>query len=127
MFDIKQKLINSSLLKGKKQKSEKFFQNNLKNLYRLNKKSGASLIKLTVGQSYFVFNANRKGKNVSYFYVSKNRLAAAIKETNKHKLFKNLDTIGSVAKIVKERQEQVLLNKKFMYFYRWSKTKNPTF
>jgi hypothetical protein len=121
MFELKEKIINSSLVKGKKRKSEKSFQTNLKNFNRLNKKSVASIIKLTVSHSYFVFNANTKTKNASYFYLPKNRLSAAIKESHKHNLFKNIG--DTMPQIVKQKQEEVLLNRKFLYFYRWNTKK----
>lgn len=114
MFELKEKLINSSLVKGKKPKSEKALRVNVKNFNRLNKKSSMSLIKFRVGQSYFVFNATRKDKNGSYFYLSKSRLCAAIKESRNY-----IEKMDAIPQIVKEKQEQVLLNKKFLYYYRW--------
>lgn len=123
MFELKEKIINSSLVKGKKRKSEKSLQINLKNFNRLNKKSVSSILKLTVSHSYFVFNASTKTKNASYFYLSKNRLAAAIKESHRHNLLKDIGKIDAMPQIVKQKQEEVLLNRKFLYFYRW-RTKN---
>jgi small subunit ribosomal protein S7 len=146
IFEIKKKIVNHLMVNGEKKTCEKILLQSLKELQKESTKQAKELIKLAITFSTPVFKLhkienkqqkkkNRKIKEIPSFISSKKaRISLAIKfvleATRKKKLnnfyrklnaeiFLNVKHKGEAVQIKDELQKQVLLNKRYFYFYRW--------
>ena len=144
-INIKNKLINHLITKGKKSKSERIVLENLKTLQISSKKSSKKLFQLALICNTPIFKINtitqkkrkkkkQKAKIIPAFISHKlSRISFAIKfitKATKHKnnlLFKRLSEeilLSSQRKsqsieAKKETQKQVFLNRHLFKYYRW--------
>lgn len=145
-FEIKTKMENHLMRNGEKKTSEKLLLQSLKELQKTSSKQTKNLIKLALTQTTPIFKLqkienkkqrkkNRKIKEIPFFVLNyKTRFSLAIKFLLKvikkkkaknfytklnQEILLNVKSEGEATVIKNNLQKQVLLNKRYFYFYKW--------
>lgn len=144
--EIKKKIENHLMQNGEKKTSEKLLLQSLKELQKTSSKQTKNLIKLALTQTTPIFKLqkienkkqrkkNRKIKEVPFFILNnETRLSLAIKFILKvikkkkaknfytklnQEILQNIKMEGEASEVKNNLQKQVLLNKRYFYFYKW--------
>lgn len=144
--EIKKKIENHLMRNGEKKTSEKLLLQSLKELQKTSSKQTKNLIKLALTQTTPIFKLqkienkkqrkkNRKIKEVPFFILNnETRLSLAIKFILKvikkkkaknfytklnQEILQNIKIEGEASEVKNNLQKQVLLNKRYFYFYKW--------
>lgn len=144
--EIKKKIENHLMRNGEKKTSEKLLLQSLKELQKTSSKQTKNLIKLALTQTTPIFKLqkienkkqrkkNRKIKEVPFFILNnETRLSLAIKFILKvikkkkaknfytklnQEILQNIKMEGEASEVKNNLQKQVLLNKRYFYFYKW--------